>query len=210
MKKVFALSLILALVIVSASFGAVQKKTVTQVTTIKVQNPQTAKAEPASSSNASSGISIGPKLTMVTGDYNGLSIGVESYFSSPMPGVQFGAEGNYKLATNNVSWIQIGGIGRYMIPMEGQMFMPYAGGGLNYNMYSMTGGSASGIGFKIFGGADFPVAGVGTFFGNVGYASQTFNYTVPGITIGGQTFGGGTVSASGSGLYIEGGDRITL
>jgi len=197
MKKLFALSLVLVFALSTLSLAATVKKTA-----------PAAVSAPAASSG--SGISVCPKLTMQMGDFNGLSVGVESYFFSPMPGVQLGAEGNYKLATNNVSWIQIGGIGRYMIPMEGQAFQPYAGGGLNYNMYNISApgfsGSASGIGFKVFGGADYPVAGVGTFYGNVGYSSQSFNYTVD---LGG-FFGNYTVSASGGGLYLEGGDRISF
>lgn len=155
-------------------------------------------------SSVSLALSVGPKVTMATGDYNGLAVGVESYFYNVTPAFQLGAEGSYKLATNNIGWIQVGGIGRYMIPMENPMFMPYVGGGLNYNMYNINisgAGSASGIGFKLFGGADFPVAGMGTFFGNVGFASQTFNYTIPIF---------GTISASGSGLYLDGGYRFSF
>lgn len=194
MKKVLILTLILTFVVSSLAFGAV-KKSKTTVTTMKVAAPTPAAAAPASAG----GVSIAPKLTMATGDYNGLAIGVESYFYNVMPGFQLGAEGNYKLQVNNISWIQIGGIGRYMIPMEGSMFLPYVGGGLNYNIYNINiagAGSASGIGFKLYGGADIPVAGVGIFFGTVGYGSQSITYN--------------NVSASGGGLYLEGGYRFVI
>jgi len=204
MKKVFALSLILALAVSSASFGAA-KKTVIQTPNIKVAAPAETTPAPA----ASSGISVGPKLIMNAGTYNGIAVGVESYFFSPMPGVQLGAEGSYQLQTNNVSWLYVGGIGRYMIPMEGQMFMPYVGGGLGYNMFSInvpfaSSSSAGGIGFKVFGGADFPVPGIGTFYGNVGYQISSFTLSV---TAFGQTF---SSTANTGGLYIEGGDRFTF
>jgi hypothetical protein len=215
MKKLLLLSLILVFAVSSMSLAAVSKKKTTVKTTTKTTTTTTTKVQPAPAyvpvaKAPKSIVTVGPKLTMATGDFNGLSLGVESYFYEvpSVPGLLLGAEGNYKLQTNNISWIQIGGIGRYMIPMEGQAFMPYVGGGLNYNIYSIGvagAGSASGIGFKIFGGADMPIAGVGILFGNIGYASNSFNYSVniPG-------FGNFSVSANGSGLYLEGGYRIVI
>ncbi|MFA6170819.1 MAG: hypothetical protein WCW67_06380 [Candidatus Margulisiibacteriota bacterium] len=203
MKKIISVITVLMLTAIFAVTADAQVKKTTPAA-------KALQAQAASGTTVKkSGMSISPKITFMSGDFSGLSIGVESYFFpvESVKGLELGAEGNYKLSSNNVGWIQIGGIGRFAIPMESQTFSPYVGGGLNYNFYQLNvsgAGSASGIGFKIFGGADFPVAGVGLLYGNVGYANNSFNYSV---TIGGFPF---SVSANGGGLYLEGGMRIPM
>lgn len=206
MKKIITCLTVIMLVAVFAVAANAQVKKSAASKALQMQA-----ASGSGSGVKQSGTSIGPKLTLATGDFNGLSIGVESYFFpvESVKGLDLGAEANYKFATNGVSWIQIGGIGKYTLPVDSQAFTPYVGGGLNYNMYSMSmagfSGSASGIGFKIFGGADYPMPGLGLLYGNVGYANQSFSYTV---NIGG--WGSITTNANGGGLYLEGGMRFFM
>ncbi len=148
---------------------------------------------------------LSPKLAFFSGDYSGLAVGAEFDITN-QTGVVVAADGLYKLEGNSVSWIQIGGIAKYIIPMEGQTFKPYVGGGMNYNIYTISGLSdtANGVGIKVFAGADFPISGSGTFFGTLGFASQSFSYTANVLGLS-QTF-----SASGSGIYLETGYRLVL
>lgn len=145
-------------------------------------------------------IIISPKLAFFSGDFSGAALGLE-YEIANQSGLVVSADGLYKLEGHGISWFQIGGLAKYLMPMEQQPFMPYVGGGINYNIYMISGdGSASGVGIKLFAGADIPVAGTGTLFANVGYTSQSFNYSIAGLTI----------NASGSGIYIEGGYRLSI
>ena len=148
---------------------------------------------------------VSPKLAFFSGDFSGVGLGLE-YDITRQSGVTVALDGLYKMEGNGISWVQFGGIAKYAIPYEGQAFKPYVGGGMNYNIYMITGGlSANGVGMKIFSGADFNVVGAGTIFANVGYSSQSFNYS--------QTFpilGTISISANGSGIYLEAGYRLEI
>jgi hypothetical protein len=188
LKRILIPALIVLFAVSSASFAA-PKRSYTRITTIKVARPKNAQPE-------RSWLVISPKLTFMTGDYSGIAIGAEGDILTLDNGIKLGAEVNYKLSSNTISWLQAGGIGKYPIPVEDQSFAPYVGGGMNLNFYSASGGSATGLGLKFFGGSDFTVPDLATLFANIGYAFQT-------ISVGGANYTAG-------GIYLEGGARFAL
>jgi len=195
MKKVISFALVAALMLSSASFAAPKKA--------KKAAPATAKKMTVAKS--SSELTVSPKASLYTGN-GGSSFAIGCEVAKPiMKNVDIMGEVIYVLPNGGVSNIVLSGNGIYKFDkVKGMPGDLYAGGGLNYNILSGSGFSASGIGFQGLVGIDIP-AGDGTAFGQLKYVS--YSYSVPGVTIPGiGTVGGGTVSASG--FVIEGGYRF--
>ncbi|MFA5104341.1 MAG: hypothetical protein WC527_04125 [Candidatus Margulisiibacteriota bacterium] len=195
MKKVLSFALVVALMLSSASFAAPKK-------TAKKAAPKSAVY-----TTKKSDLSVSPKVSLYTGN-GGSSFAIGCEVAKPiMERVDLMGEVIYVLPNGGVSNIVLSGNGIYKFDkVQGMPGDIYAGGGLNYNILSGSGFSASGIGFQGLVGMDIP-AGDGTAFGQLKYVS--YSYSVPGVTVPGfGTVGGGTVSASG--FVIEGGYRFAL
>ena len=206
MKKLFVLSLILALAITSVAFGQVSKtKTYTKVTTIRVQNEKPAAAR--------SSFTVSPKVGLMGGITSSFGLGCE--FAMPITESIDGMAEVWFVPGNGWSMIGFAGNGVYKLPaMAGTPVNFYVGGGLLYDMISASGwtsnGSFSAIGFQGFGGADYPIPGAGTVFGQMKYALASFNYTVGGGTIGGFPIPSQSYSQTAGGFGLEGGYRISF
>ena len=208
MKKVFALSLVLALAVSSASFGAVaKKKTVTQVTTIKVQNPQSEAVAPvAAPEPAKYNFVISPKAGLMGGVGSSFGLGCE--FAMPIIPSVDGMGELFFIPGNGWSIIGLGANGIYKFPaVSGMPVNFYAGGGLMYDMinissWAVSGGSASAFGFQVLGGMDYPIPGAGTAFGQMKFGIASFSFaTIPGLP---------SQSYNASGFSLEGGYRLYI
>jgi len=172
--------------------------------------PEAKKVVYAAPKAKKSELSVSPKGCLYTGN-GGSSFAIGCEVSKPvMDNVDLMGEIIYILPNGGVSNIVFSGNGIYKFEkMQGLPGDLYAGGGLNYNLVSGNGFSASGMGFQGLVGMDFAV-GDGIAFGQLKYVSYT--YSVPatttsayGITI---TIPGYSVSSSG--LVLEGGYRFAM
>lgn len=199
MKKAVSFALVAMLVLSAASFAQAKKA--------PAKKAAPAAAKKAVVNKSSSELTVSPKGSLYTGN-GGSSFAIGCEVAKPiMKNVDLMGEVIYVLPNGGVSNIVISGNGIYKFDkVKGMPGDLYAGGGLNYNILSGSGFSASGIGFQGLVGMDIP-AGDGTAFGQLKYVS--YSYSVPGVTIPGfGVVGGGTVSASG--FVFEGGYRFAL
>lgn len=202
MKKVMSFALVATLVLSTASFAAAKKT----VAPKKVTPKPAAKVVKKSSSD----LTISPKGSLYTGN-GGSSFAIGCEVQKPiMDKVDIMGEVQYVLPNGGVSNIVLSGNGIYKFDkMEGMPGDLYAGGGLNYNIVSGSGFSASGIGFQGLVGMDIP-AGDGIAFGQLKYVSYTYSVPATTTSIGGFTVTVPGFSVSSNGFVVEGGYRFSL
>ncbi len=155
-------------------------------------------------------LSVSPKAHFYTGN-GGSSFAVGCEVSKPlMDNVDLMGEVIYIFPNAGVSNIVFSGNGIYRFEkMQGLPGDLYAGGGLNYNLVSGSGFSASGMGFQGLVGMDFAV-GDGTAFGQLKYVSYTYSVPATTTSLYGYTVTVPGFSVSSSGLVIEGGYRFAM
>ena len=191
MKKIISFALVAALVLSSASFAASKK----------AAPKKAAPAKKVAVSQRSGDMVVSPKISLYPGG-NGSSISIGCEVSKPITDrVDFMGEVVYALPNGGLSDIVLGANAIYKLDkIKGLPGDLYAGGGLNYNILSGSGSSASGMGFQGLVGINIP-AGDGIAFGQLKYVSYSYSVNVPFF---------GTVSTSVSGVVIEGGYRFAL